>query len=207
MIYDAIIIGAGHNGLTCAGYLAKKGKSVLVLERRGVVGGAALTSEFTPGFRNSEFSYVVSLLDPSVIRDLELVKYGLQIMQREGASMTFGPDDCLWMPSKLEKSLQQIARHSKRDADNYVKLDEILEGVCKIFRPLARNAPFDMSASLFSQFGNFIYTGRIFSNAEPEIRSHVAELITKSVGNYLDQWFETDILKGTLAYSGSVAIS
>ena len=72
MIYDAIVIGAGHNGLTSAGYLARRGKSVLVLERRDVVGGAALTSEFSPGFKNSEFSYVVSLLDPSVIRDLEL---------------------------------------------------------------------------------------------------------------------------------------
>ena len=112
MVYDAIIIGAGHNGLTCAGYLAQKGKSVLVLERRDVVGGAALTSEFSPGFKNSEFSYVVSLLDPSVIKDLELAKYGLQIKQRDGASMTFGSDGCLWLPSKLEESYEKIARHS-----------------------------------------------------------------------------------------------
>ena len=132
MVYDAIIIGAGHNGLTCAGYLAQKGKSVLVLERRDVVGGAALTSEFSPGFKNSEFSYVVSLLDPSVIRDLELAKYGLQIMQREGASVTFGPDGCLWLPSNLEEAHKQITRHSKRDADNYLQFDEVLEGVCKI---------------------------------------------------------------------------
>ena len=204
MVYDAIIIGAGHNGLTCAGYLAQKGKSVLVLERRDVVGGAALTSEFSPGFKNSEFSYVVSLLDPSVIKDLELAKYGLQIKQRDGASMTFGSDGCLWLPSKLEKSYEQIARHSKKDADNYLKLDEILEGVCKIFRPLARNAPFDVGASLSSQIRNAVNTGWILGNAEPDMRSHVVEFITKSVGDYLDQWFETDILKGTLAYSGSV---
>ena len=204
MIYDAIVIGAGHNGLTSAGYLARRGKSVLVLERRDVVGGAALTSEFSPGFKNSEFSYVVSLLDPSVIRDLELARYGLQIMHREGASITFSPDGCLWLPSKLDEAHKQIARHSSRDADNYLQFDEILEGVCKTFRPLARNAPFDVSASLFSQIGNAFTTGRILSSAQPEMRSHVAELMTKSVGNYLDQWFETDILKGTLAYSGSV---
>ena len=204
MNYDAIIIGAGHNGLTAAGYLAQKGKSVLVLERRDVIGGAALTTEFAPGFRNSEFSYVVSLLDETVIRDLDLHHHGLDIITRDGASMTFGPEGHLWMPDKHEDTLREIARFSEKDAHNYHILDDILEEICAVVRPLMRRAPVNLDTPLFNQIGNVLGTGQVVSKLKPEYRSHLAELMTKSVGHYLDQWFETDILKGTLAYSGSV---
>ena len=204
MQYDAIVIGAGHNGLTAAGYLAKAGKSVLVLERRNVIGGAALTTEFAPGFRNSEFSYVVSLLDETVIRDLDLHRHGLDIITREGASITFGPEGHLWLPQKLEDSMREIAKFSEKDARNYGILDEILEEICAVVRPLMRSTPVNLSSTLFSQIGEVLGTGRVLSKLEPEYRSHLAELMTKSVGHYLDQWFETDILKGTMAYSGSV---
>jgi len=204
MTYDAIIIGAGHNGLTAAGYLARKGKSVLVLERRDVIGGAALTTEFAPGFRNSEFSYVVSLLDENVIRDLDLRQHGLDIITRDGASVTFGPDGHLWLPDKHEDTLREIARFSQKDAENYHRLDEIFEEICAVIRPLTRRAPVNLNASLFSQIGDVLGTGQVLSKLPPEYRSHLAELMTKSVGHYLDQWFENDMLKGTLAYSGSV---
>jgi len=204
MTYDTIIIGAGHNGLTAAGYLAGRGKSVLMLERRDVIGGAALTTEFVPGFRNSEFSYVVSLLDPEVIRDLELEQHGLEIIPREGASITFGPEGHLWLPQKLEDSCREIAKFSKKDAENYAILDEMLEDVCEILRPLMRSTPYNLTSSLFSQISDALATGRVLSRASLENRAHLAELMTKSVGHYLDQWFETDILKGTMAYSGSV---
>ena len=203
MQYDAIVIGAGHNGLTAAGYLAKAGKSVLVLERQDVIGGAALT-EFAPGFGNSEFSYVVSLLDETVIRDLDLHRHGLDIITREGASITFGPEGHLWLPQKLEDSMREIARFSEKDARNYGILDEILEEICAVVRPLMRSTPVNLSSTLFSQIGEVLGTGRVLSKLDPEYRSHLAELMTKSVGHYLDQWFETDILKGTMAYSGSV---
>ena len=204
MQYDAIIIGAGHNGLTAAGYLANAGKSVLMLERRDVIGGAALTTEFSPGFRNSEFSYVVSLLDPSVIRDLKLEQHGLDIITREGASITFGPEGHLWLPHKLEDSVREIARYSRKDAEHYQRLDVLLEDICSILRPIMRKTPINLSRSLFSQISEALGTGRVLAKASLENRTQLAELMTKSVGDYLDQWFETDILKGTLAYSGSV---
>jgi len=204
MMYDAIIIGAGHNGLTAAGYLAGKGKSVLILERRDVIGGAALTTEFAPGFRNSEFSYVVSLLDPEVIRDLRLDEHGLEIIPREGASITFGPEGHLWLPQKLEDSCREIAKFSEKDAKNYAILDDVLEEICTILRPLMKQSPYNLTSSLFSQISDAVSTGRVLAKASLENRAHLAELMTKSVGHYLDQWFETDILKGTMAYSGSV---
>ena len=204
MKYDCIVIGAGHNGLTAAGYLAGRGKKVIVLERRDVVGGAALTTEFEPGFRNSEFSYVVSLLDSQVIRDLELRKFGLEIINREGGSMSFGPKGHLWLPNKVEDSVREIAKRSRSDATNYAQLDDILEKVCVAVRRLMRSTPYNVTDSFMGQIGSTMRTGRVLAGMDGETRAHLAELMTKSVGDYLDQWFETDILKGTLAYSGSV---
>src|SRR5450631_2250094 len=117
--YDAIVIGGGHNGLVNAAYLAKAGKKVLVLERRGVLGGAAVTEEIVPGFLFSECSYVVSLLRPEIIRELDLPRHGLEILPLDG---TFSPmlnGDYLWRVNDHGKSRREIARHSKLDAEAY----------------------------------------------------------------------------------------
>src|SRR5262249_36855525 len=112
--YDVAIIGAGHNGLTCAAYLARKGYRVKIVERRGVVGGAAVTEEFHPGFRNSVCSYVVSLLDPKIIRDLELEKYGLTILERPSGSLSLLPDGrFLRLARELEDAEREIGKFSQ----------------------------------------------------------------------------------------------
>ena len=110
--YDAVIIGGGHNGLTCACYLAGAGLSVKVLERRSIVGGAAVTEEFHPGFRNSVYSYLVSLLDSSVMADLELERHGLTLLQRPGGALSILPDDHLYLPRDVERAQAAIARFS-----------------------------------------------------------------------------------------------
>jgi phytoene dehydrogenase-like protein len=108
--YDAIVVGAGHNGLTCAAYLARSGLRTLVLERRGVVGGAVLTEEFHPGYRNSVFSYLVSLLDRSVVDDLQLHRHGLELLPRPGGSLSILPGDHLYLPRDTAQAQQALAR-------------------------------------------------------------------------------------------------
>src|SRR5881628_3304011 len=115
--YDAIIIGGGHNGLVCAAYLAKAGKKVLVLERRHLVGGAAVTEELYPGFKFSVCSYVVSLLRPHIIRDLELPKYGLEILPLDCSFLPLPNGDSLARWGDFERTRREIARFSARDAE------------------------------------------------------------------------------------------
>ena len=114
--YDAIIIGAGHNGLTCAGYLARAGVKVKVLERRPVVGGAAVTEEFHPGFRNSVYAYAVSLLHPEVIRDLDLHSHGLEILERPAGTLSLLDGDQLLLSRDGQQARREVARFSARDA-------------------------------------------------------------------------------------------
>src|SRR5215204_4729668 len=118
MEYDAVVIGAGHNGLTCAFYLAKKGLKVAVLERATTVGGAAVTDEFLPGFRNSAAAYTVSLLNPKVIRDLELERHGLKVVLRKTDNFLPGDGDYL-LSGGGGLTRKEIARHNKKDADGY----------------------------------------------------------------------------------------
>src|SRR5215207_4450732 len=117
--YDAIVIGAGHNGLTAAAYLARAGRKVLVLERRHVVGGAAVTEEIHPGFRYSVCSYVVSLLRPEIIRELDLPSHGLEILPLDGTFTPMLNGDYLWRVNDHGKTRREIARHSKVDAEAY----------------------------------------------------------------------------------------
>src|SRR5262245_36124607 len=119
MRYNAIVIGGGHNGLTAAAYLARAGKTVLVLERRHVLGGAAVTEEVFPGFRFSVCSYVVSLLRPEIIRELDLPRHGLQILPLDGTFTPMPSGDYLWRVDDHAATHREIARHSPRDADVY----------------------------------------------------------------------------------------
>ncbi|MEP7119127.1 MAG: FAD-dependent oxidoreductase, partial [Acidobacteriota bacterium] len=119
MRYDAIVIGGGHNGLTCAAYLAKAGKKTLVLERRHVLGGAAVTEEVFPGFKFSVCSYVVSLLRPEIIRDLDLPSHGLELLPLDGTFTPMENGDSLWRVNDHSATRREIARHSAKDADAY----------------------------------------------------------------------------------------
>src|SRR5689334_13583632 len=140
--YDVVIIGAGHNGLACAAYLAGAGLSVLALERNAVAGGAALTEEFHPGFRNSVASYTVSLLNPKVIRDLELARHGLKIVERPAAN--FWPVDAsryLLMPYGLAARQRAVAAFSTRDAERLPDYDRALELAAGVVRDLVLETP------------------------------------------------------------------
>src|SRR3954466_9023849 len=132
-IYDAVIVGGGHNGLVCAAYLAKAGMKVVVLERRGVVGGAAVTEEFYPGFRNSVASYTVSLLNPKVIRDLDLAKHGLRIVERHLSN--FLPlDDGRYLKVGGGRTKAEVAKFSNRDAGELDAYQERLEAIADLLR-------------------------------------------------------------------------
>src|SRR5215468_9109634 len=138
--YDAILIGAGHNGLVCATYLAKAGLKVLVLERRGVVGGAAVTEEFHPGFRNSVAAYTVSLLQPKVIRDLDLEGHGLRIVMRK--LNNFLPlADGRYLATGAGRTHDEVAKFSQRDADRLPEYERRLDAIADVLRAIALEAP------------------------------------------------------------------
>src|SRR5688500_15280694 len=148
--YDAIVIGAGHNSLVCAAYLARAGRKVLVLERRERIGGAAVTEEVFPGFRFSVFSYVVSLLRPEIIRDLELPKHGLHILPLE-STLTPLENDYLAQWNDHDQNRRELARHSLRDAEAYDEFGTMLHQMARAIKPLLAMAPPDPGSLSFGE--------------------------------------------------------
>ncbi|MFT4872437.1 phytoene desaturase family protein, partial [Congregibacter sp.] len=138
---DAIVIGAGHNGLACAAYLARGGLKVRVLERRNVIGGAVLTEEFHPGYRNSVFSYLVSLLDRDVMTDLELEKHGLTLLHRPGGSLSLLPGAHMYLPRDTAAAQKAIAKFSKADAQVYPAFEDMLGDMGELVRGIAKDIP------------------------------------------------------------------
>src|SRR5213083_1185186 len=136
MKYDAIVIGGGHNGLTAAAYLARAGRKVLVLERRHVVGGAAVTEEVFPGFRFSVCSYVVSLLRPEIIRELDLPRHGLEILPLDGTFTPMPNGDYLWRVNDHAKTRREIARHSRLDAEAYDEYGKAMVEMGRFVKPM-----------------------------------------------------------------------
>src|SRR5437867_2083102 len=143
MKYDAIVIGAGHNGLTAAAYLGRAGRKVLVLERRHVVGGAAVTEEVFPGFRFSVCSYVVSLLRPEIIRDLDLPRHGLEILPLDGTFTPMADGDYLWRVNDHAKTRREIARHSRLDAEAYDEYGQAMVEMARFVKPILEMTPPD----------------------------------------------------------------
>src|SRR5215831_13459691 len=143
MRYHAIVIGGGHNGLTAAAYLAKAGKKVLVLERRHVLGGAAVTEEIVPGFLFSECSYVVSLLRPEIIRELDLPRHGLEILPLDGTFTPMPDGNYLWRVDDHAKTRREIARHSRLDAEAYEEYGKAMGQMAKFVRPILDMVPPD----------------------------------------------------------------
>ena len=195
--YDAIIIGAGHNGLTCAGYLARAGLQVKVLERRSVVGGAAITEEFHPGFRNSVYSYAVSLLHPEVIRDLELHRHGLEIVERPAGTVSLLDDGYLLLSRDGVQARREIARFSAQDAERFDEYEERIGAVALTLRELAMNTPPNPSGGWRNAL-RWLKTGNTLRKLDPTQRNDLAELMTRPLGDYLDSWFESNALKGIL---------
>src|SRR5262245_36382022 len=202
--YDAIVIGGGHNGLTHAAYLAKAGKKVLVLERRHVLGGAAVTEEVFPGFKFSVCSYVVSLLRPEIIRDLDLPRHGLEILPLDGTFTPMPSGDYLWRVNDHGKTHREIARHSKLDAEAYDEFGKALQAMCRFVKPILSMVPPDPSTLGTRDLMKLPFLGRRFQNMESGDKYNQVQLMTMSAVDFLDQWFETDVLKATMSASGII---
>lgn len=201
--YDVIVVGAGHNGLTCAAYLAKSGLRVLVLERREVIGGATLTEEFHPGYRNSVFSYLVSLLDRGVIEDLALERYGLTLLHRPGGALSILPQDHMYLPRDTAKAQEAIARFSKADAEAYPAFESMLEDMGNLVRNIARTIPPNFGGGI-ADLWRLIKTANGFRQLSAQRQMELTELMTMSIGDFLDRWFESDPVKGMYGFEGII---
>ncbi|WP_230198393.1 phytoene desaturase family protein [Luminiphilus syltensis] len=201
--YDAIIIGAGHNGLTCAGYLARSGLKTLVLERCPQVGGATLTEEFHPGFRNSVFSYLVSLLDRSVIKDLELNRHGLTLLHRPGGALSILENDHMYLPRDTARAQEVISRFSKADAEAYPEFESMLGDMGTLVRGVAKTIPPNFGGGL-SDIWRLLETANGFRKLSTQRQIELSELMTMSIGDVLDRWFESDPIKGMYGFEGII---
>lgn len=198
--YDAIVIGAGHNGLVTAGYLAKAGKKVLVLERRHIVGGAAVTEEIYPGFKYSTCSYLGGLLRPHIIGELKLKKYGLEILLLDPIAFTPLPEgDGLLMWKDTQKVTGEIKRFSKRDAESYVRFHALSTKLTELISSLLLMTPPDPVALRPSDFRALLKLGWNFLKLGQNGMHHALRVLPMSVADFLDEWFETEVLKATLA--------
>ncbi|HEU5410481.1 MAG TPA: NAD(P)/FAD-dependent oxidoreductase [Candidatus Acidoferrales bacterium] len=202
--YDAIIIGGGHNGLTNAAYLARAGKKVLVLERRYVLGGAAVTEEIIPGFKFSVCSYVVSLLRPEIIRDLDLPRHGLEILPLDGTFTPMPNGDHLWRVNDHAKTRRELVRHSRRDAEAYDEFGKEMVQMCRFVKPLLGMTPPDPTSLSLSGLNKLRFLARRFQSLPAEEKYNLVQLMTMSAADFLDQWFETDVLKATMSASGII---
>jgi len=204
---DVVVIGAGHNGLVCAYYLAAAGYKVKVFEQRSVVGGAAVTEEFHPGFRNSVASYTVSLLNPKIIRDLDLPRHGLKVVERRLSNFLPLPDDqYLKIGEGVTRS--EIARFSTRDAERYEAYSNEIDAIADVLRDLVLQQPPNLVSGglrvTLAEGWRALTTGNRLRSLSTANRRALLDLFTKSAGDYLDGWFEADCVKAAFGFDAVV---
>src|SRR5437868_3365201 len=212
MKFDAIVIGGGHNGLTAAAYLARAGLKTLVLERRHVLGGAAVTEEVFPGFRFSVFSYVVSLLRPEIIRDLQLPKHGLDILPLDGTLTPLRPGDgpkggggdYLWRVNDHGRTMRELRRWSASDAEAYEEYGQLMVDMARFIKPILSVVPPDLTSLDPRPLRPLAGLARTFQKLSERQQAVFVQLMTMSASEFLDQWFETDPLKATMSASGII---
>jgi phytoene dehydrogenase-like protein len=202
--YDAIIVGGGHNGLVNGAYLAKAGLKTLILERRHLVGGAAITEELVPGFQFTTFSYALSLLRPDIIQELELVKHGFMpiLMPSSFAPMENG--DYLLLGQDRDDNIKEIMRHSAHDADAMDRYEHDMERVCQVVKPLFDRVPPNIFGKSPEDLDDIAWLVSHLRDVPQKVMHDAIRLITGSAADFLDDYFESDILKGYLASSGII---
>src|SRR3982074_1865482 len=202
--YDVVVIGGGHNGLVNAAYLAKAGKNVLVLERRHIVGGAAVTEEIYPGFKFSVCSYVVSLLRPEIIRDLDLPRHGLEILPLDGTFTPMPNGDHLWRVNDHAKTQREIRGHATLDAEAYDEYGRAMVEMARFVKPILNMTPPDPMSLDPRELRKLLFLGNRFRALPDAHRYNQIQVMTMSAIDFLDQWFETDVLKATMSASGII---
>src|SRR5215475_12831608 len=204
---DALIIGGGHNGLVCAAYLAAAGLTVTVLERRPVVGGAAVTEEFHPGFRNSVAAYTVSLLNPKIIRDLDLPAHGLRILERRCANF-LPTDDGRYLLTGEGRTQAEVARFSTRDAARLAEYGGRLDAIADVLRDLVLTTPPNaLHGSWRAALPELMRAARVggrLRQLDMRLRRELLALFATSAGEYLDRWFESAPIKAVYGFDGIV---
>ncbi len=202
--YDAVIIGGGHNGLVCAYYLAKAGLTVRICERRGIVGGAAVTEEFHPGFKNSVASYTVSLLNPKVIADMRLADYGLKVVKRPISNfLPMQGGRYLKLGGGLERTQEEFRKFSNADAERLPAYYERLERVADVLRDLSMKTPPNPRRGLAAGFSAFTQLWPVVKGS-PELHQDVLDLFTKSARSFLEPWFDSDAAQAAFGFDAVV---
>jgi phytoene dehydrogenase-like protein len=202
--YDAIVIGGGHNGLINGAYLARAGLNTLIIERRDLVGGAAITEELVPGFHFTTFSYALSLLRPDIIHELDLVSHGFMPLLMPSGFAPMENGDYLLMGPDHDQNVHEIMRHSRRDADAWDRYKHDLLRVCQVVKPLFDSAPPDIFGTSAADLEQVAELASHLRGAEPKVIHDLVRLLTGSAADFLDDYFESDIVKGYLSSSGII---
>src|SRR2546425_1418957 len=202
--YDVVVIGGGHNGLVNAAYLARAGKKVLVCERRHVLGGAAVTEEVFPGFKFSVASYVVSLLRPEIIRELDLPRHGMEVLPLDGTFTPMPDGDYLWRVNDHAKTRREITRHSRLDAEAYDEYGKAMVEMGRFVKPILGMTAPDPASLTLRGLSDMLSLARRFKRLPSNDKYNQVQLMTMSAADFLDQWFETDVLKATMSASGII---
>uniref|UniRef100_A0A914E6M2 Amine oxidase domain-containing protein n=1 Tax=Acrobeloides nanus TaxID=290746 RepID=A0A914E6M2_9BILA len=208
--YDVIIIGGGHNGLTAAAYLSKAGKKVCVLERRHVLGGAAVTEEIVPGFKFSRASYLLGLFRPLVMQELNLKEHGLKYHAQDPFSFTpvRNSNKSLLLGGDMKENLKEIAKFSKKDAEAFPKYEDYMMSIGKTIEGIFDQEPlnWDPNRSKMQNLKKFYEFYKSMKHVRIDDAKALQEVMFTSVGKVLDKWFENDVIKGTLSYDGVIGV-